>query len=328
MEMVKDMIDRQVTEFSKLRDEFQQIADSMKTELGSLKERIHDLEEHANRKDEELESMGRRLAASEKTCDELWQKVHANEVINRLPTLIFSGPAVVNSAPPKPPGSRPGAGSAPAAVSAQAQRGQTPAAGADPGSPGGGGERSAESADRAEQERAGEESADSRPRRADSYAGAAAAGLPAQTGSAGREAEGPATGQRPAHQREDVEATLIALLKSAFPDLDVGHADIDRAHRTRGKIWCRFVKSGSGSIRDQLYNGRLGLRHNRSGDKLYISESLTQYRQEIFTECLDLKKQGKIYTAFTRYGSVYVKEKRHGYSVRVDDWGALRGLKL
>ena len=322
MEVVKDMIERQMAEFAKLRDEFQQIANSMRTELGSLKVRITDLEEHTNRKDEELEKMGRRLEASEKACDELWEQVHANEVINRLPTLIFSGPAVVNSAPPKP---RPGAGSPQAGT--PAGQGRSPAAGADPRSPAGGGEGSAGSADRTEQERAGEELADSQPRPADSYVGAVAAGLPAGPAGAGQE-RGPAADQRPTREQEDVEATLIALLNSVFPDLNVRPGDIDRAHRTRGKIWCRFVKSGSGSVRDRLYNGRLGLRNIKGGDKLYISESLTRYRQEIFTECLALKKQGKIYTVFTRYGSVYVKEKRHGYSVRVDDWGALRGLKL
>ena len=125
-----------------------------------------------------------------------------------------------------------------------------------------------------------------------------------------------------------MEATLITLLNSAFPDLHLQAGDIDRAHRARDKIWCRFVKSGSGSVRDRLYNGRLGLRNNRGGNELYISESLTRYRQEIFTECLAMKKRGKIYTVFTRYGSVYLKEKRHGYNVRVDDWDALHGLKL
>ena len=104
--------------------------------------------------------------------------------------------------------------------------------------------------------------------------------------------------------------------------------DIDRAHRTPGKIWCRFAKSGSGSVRDRIYNGRLGLRHNKGSEKLYVSESLTRCRQEIFTECLGLKRRGKIYTTFTRYGSVYLKEKKHGYTVRVDDWEALQGLKL
>ena len=213
IEMVKDMIERQMAEFAKLRDEFQQIANSMRTELGSLKVRITDLEEHTNRKDEELEKMGRRLEASEKACDELWEQVHANEVINRLPTLIFSGPAVVNSAPPKP---RPGAGSAPAG------QGRSPAAGADPRSPAGGGEGSDGSADRTEQERAGEELADSQPRPADSYVGAVAAGLPARPDSAGQEQGPAAADQQPTRQQEDVEATLIALTNSVFPDLRPG----------------------------------------------------------------------------------------------------------
>lgn len=81
-------------------------------------------------------------------------------------------------------------------------------------------------------------------------------------------------------------------------------------------------------MRERIYNGRLGLRHNTRGNELYISECLTRYRQEIFTECLALKKQGKIYTAFTRNGSVYLKEKKHGYNVRVDGWEALRDLRL
>ena len=114
MEGLKEMIERQMSEFSKLRDEFQEIADSMRTELGSLKVRIRDLEEHTNRKDEELESMDRRLAASERMCNDLKEQVHANEVINRLPTLIFSGPAVVNSASLQSSGPRPGDRSTPA----------------------------------------------------------------------------------------------------------------------------------------------------------------------------------------------------------------------
>lgn len=166
MEVVKEMIERQMAEFSKLRDEFQGIADSIKTELGTLKVRVKDLEEHTNRKDAELDSMNQRLRASENMCYDLQEKVHANEVISRLPTLIFSGPAVANSAPLR-----------------------------------------------------------------------------------------------------------------------------------------------SSAVRSAL-------------------TSLTRYRQEIFTECLAMKKRGKIYTVFTRYGSVYLKEKRHGYNVRVDDWDALHGLKL
>ena len=233
--------------------------------------------------------MDRRLAASERICNDLREQVHANEVINRLPTLIFSGPAVVNSAPLQSSGPRPGDRSTPAGAGAQARYDQPPAPGTDPRSPTGGGsgsavtadqaEQQAGSAEQAEQQAAGEEPAHNQQRPADSYAGAVSAGQrrPAQPDSAGREA-GPAAGARPAYQQEDVEATLITLLNSTFPGLNVRSDDIDRAHRTRGKIWCRFAKSSSGSVRDRIYNGRLGLRHNKGSEKLLcfrISHSLS-----------------------------------------------------
>ena len=129
-----------------------------------------------------------------------------------------------------------------------------------------------------------------------------------------------------AHRAEDVEATLISLLNSAFPGLNLQRSDIERVHRTGKKIWCRFVKSGAGSIRDQLYNGRLSLRGNGRGNELYISECLTKARQEVFAKLLALKKQKKIYTVFTRYGSVFVKEQQYGRNVRVDDMNAVDGL--
>ncbi|KAF0306495.1 uncharacterized protein FJT64_022014 [Amphibalanus amphitrite] len=54
-------------------------------------------------------------------------------------------------------------------------------------------------------------------------------------------AETPTNHQQP----EDVEATVVTLLNSTFPGLNMQTSDIDRAHRSRDKIWCRFVKSES-----------------------------------------------------------------------------------
>ena len=129
-----------------------------------------------------------------------------------------------------------------------------------------------------------------------------------------------------ARPTEDVEAALITMLNSAFPDLGLQRSDIERVHRTGKKIWCRFVKSGAGSKRDQLYNGRLSLRDNRKGNELYISECLTKARQELFAKLLAYKKDKKIYTVFTRYGSVFVKEQQYGRNIRVDDASALTAL--
>ena len=97
LEQIKELIETQMSEFAKLKEEFQCIADTMKSELNSLKLRVSDLEEHTNRKDEELEDMGRRLTVSEETVFALQKQLEKNEVLSRLPTLIFSGPAVEKS---------------------------------------------------------------------------------------------------------------------------------------------------------------------------------------------------------------------------------------
>lgn len=125
---------------------------------------------------------------------------------------------------------------------------------------------------------------------------------------------------RQPREYEDVATTVVELLNAAFPDMHVHISDIDRAHRGQGnKIWCRFVRSGNGSVRDLVYSSRLSSALPK-GNQLYISEALTGYRQEIFHECLALRKQGKLYTVYTRHGSVYVKQRKFGYSTRVDEW--------
>ena len=98
LDQIKDLIETQMSEFTKLKEEFQCIADTMKTELTSLKDRVKDLEEHTNRKEEELQSMEKRLKQSEEAVEALQKQLEENEVISRLPTLIFSGPAVEKSA--------------------------------------------------------------------------------------------------------------------------------------------------------------------------------------------------------------------------------------
>ena len=319
LDQIKELIETQMSEFGKLKEEFQGIADTMKAELSSLKERMKDLEDHTNRKDEELDNIEKRLRLSEEKVGALQKQIEENEVISRLPTLIFSGPAVEKTASPprlaRPAGDRLTlAGSTSPAAPRAGGPGREPGADPEP-------EPDRESESRREEAGLDATEQQRRTEQPTSYAGAAAA--PARDGDRrdGSTAAGP-----PPRQAEDVEATLISLLNSAFPGLDLQRSDIERAHRTGKKIWCRFVKSGAGSVRDQLYNGRLSLRGNRKGDELYISECLTKARQEIFGKLLALKKEKKIYTVFSRYGSVFVKEQQYGRNVRVDDMAALQAL--
>ena len=319
LDQIRELIETQMCEFGKLKEEFQCIADTMKAELSSIKERVKDLEDHTNRKDEEIEGMEKRLKQAEERVVTLQKQVEENEVISRLPTLIFSGPAVEKSASlprlARPAGDRmtlagPNSPAAPRAAGPGREPGTEPEPEPDRESEP---RREEAGPDAAEPQRGSEQPT--------SYAGAAAA-----SARDGGRRDGPTAAGLPPHQAEDVEATLISLLNSAFPGLGLQRSDIERAHRTGKKIWCRFVKSGTGSVRDQLYNGRVSLRGRRRGNELYISECLTKARQEVFAKLLALKKEKKIYTVFSRYGAVFVKEQQYGRNVKVEDMNALRAL--
>lgn len=315
LEEVKALIEAQMEEFAKLREEFQDLANSLKAEVSSLTTRVKDLEEHVNNKDNEMEEMEVRLKRSEDAVRALQVQLEENEVVSRLPTLIFSGPAVEKSAPLRPgvptQPARAVGGGAEAAPAAPPEAdadlgGSAPVSGAEAASGVGSGVPGT-----------GEQGRLQQP---ENFAEAAAA--PSQDNN---QRTSTAAAPPPARRPEDVEATLIELLNSAFPGLGLQRSDIDRVHRTGRRIWCRFVKSGAGSMRDRLYQGRLSLK-GRVGNELYISECLTKSRQEIFSRLLALKRQGKIYTVFTRYGSVYVKEQRYSNKIRIDDMNALINL--
>ena len=102
--------------------------------------------------------------------------------------------------------------------------------------------------------------------------------------------------------------------------------DIDRAHRLPGpnnRVIIRFVRSGAGSVREQLMTRRMELRGR--GD-LFINESLTEEKNHIYHSLLAARKAGKVYTVFTRWGHVFCKTIKFGTSTRVDSMEKVRQL--
>ena len=313
MDAVKEFIEDQKSEFQKLRDKFKEIADSMKTELSSIKERITDLENHVNRKDQEFEELSMRLRRSEDTVKILQHQLDANEVVSRLPTLVFSGPAIerLASRQARPAGAAPRPPDPVPAAEAADQQGRTAGAGG-PGPPDGSARTTAPPLQPAQE-------------------GGPAGPGPAHGSRGGRPGDfgGAASSQAERRSREQTqENALISLLNSAFPGLNLQASDIDRFHGNGKKIWCRFVRSGPGSIRDRLYRERFTLRSRDRENALFIHESLSKTRQEIFQKLLDLKRNKKLYTVFSRHGSVFFKEIQYGQNTRVDDLETLHGLRL
>ncbi|KAF0308094.1 hypothetical protein FJT64_002192 [Amphibalanus amphitrite] len=117
-------------------------------------------------------------------------------------------------------------------------------------------------------------------------------------------------------EAEDVEKTVLSVVRENFQDLNINASDIARAHRLPGeqKIICRFVRSGRGSLRDQIYYRRMELK----GKDIYINECLTKRRAEIFGRLLGLKKDGKLFSVFSRGGQVFCTSERYGKPIRVN----------
>ena len=126
-------------------------------------------------------------------------------------------------------------------------------------------------------------------------------------------------------EREDVNTVVMDTLNQFMPGLNLASADIDRAHRLPGanhRIIVRFVRSGEGSVRDKIMTRRLELK----GKDLYVNESLTKMRGQIFRSLLAARREKKIYTVYSRGGQVFFKQEQHGAGKRVDSLEQVRQL--
>ena len=161
-------------------------------------------------------------------------------------------------------------------------------------------------------------SADGPGARPEEARGASAAGM--ARGERGGRRVGTAT-----DEPEDVPALVVATLNRCLGGLNMLESDVDRTHRLPGpnnRVIVRFVRSGLGSIRDQVMWRRLELH----GKDLYVNESLTPLRSKIYRSLLGAKKEKKLYTVYTRGGHVYFKTEKFAAGVRVETIDRVREL--
>ena len=276
----------------------------MQQQLDTFETRIKELESHVEERDGEVECLRKELGDVRREMAVLQGRTEDAELNSRLPCLILSGEALAPSRGRDLPGSRSGSAGRPGL-------GPEPARAATSIAPGGG-----------ESQRAGTgrspAPADGRPADSGAPTAGSADRPPAPPRPAAADQRGTAGGDGGrGGEREDIHGLVVSTLNRCLPGLNMCDADIDRAHRLPGagnRIIVRFVHSGRGSIRDQVYWRRLSLR----GRDLFISESLTRMRGVIFRSLLSVKKQGKIHTVFTRGGQVFFKSREYGTAERVD----------
>ncbi len=107
---------------------------------------------------------------------------------------------------------------------------------------------------------------------------------------------------------EDVQGKMISLaqqLKTTLEPrdiLDVRRMGPPKAGKTRDIL----IKFSSQRKRDILYQNRKMLHHSTS-TPVYLNEDLTQHRSQLFYEARKLRKQGRIFGAWSQQGNILVK---------------------
>ena len=108
---------------------------------------------------------------------------------------------------------------------------------------------------------------------------------------------------RPARSgRSEDPAQLLHGLIHNHMAYDMDMRQVGELVRDEKQIRVRFKGVGPGSDRFFLVRNKTKLQ----GSGLYIRERLTPYRQRLFNEVLQLKRQNRVSTVFTREGIVFV----------------------
>ena len=123
----------------------------------------------------------------------------------------------------------------------------------------------------------------------------------------------------PVTAEENAAEKVVGVVSARFNDVRLARTDIQAAHRLQSKdtIICKFYNR---EVRDNIFSKRFELmkRSDRSRNSLFINESLTKNNRALFNELLTAKRNGKLYTVFTRAGLVYCKVSRDSKAARVD----------
>ena len=108
----------------------------------------------------------------------------------------------------------------------------------------------------------------------------------------------------PKSRPDENSALIVRQLLEEHMGYRLNETEINRAHRIpSGKIVVKFNRTGPSSEKEQVWKQKSRLR----GKNLYVQESLTERRQEIFQALLQARRDGKIFSVFTQGGKVYYK---------------------
>lgn len=121
---------------------------------------------------------------------------------------------------------------------------------------------------------------------------------------------------------ENIEDKLVDVLNRHIPEVEIRKDDFQTVHRLYGsdKVIAKFIKTDK---RNEVYEQRFVMA-KRSGEQrqrnsLFISESLSQGRREIFNIMLEAKRCQVVHAVFTKRGIVHIKRHKEAVPQEVDD---------
>ncbi|KAF0287851.1 Brevican core protein [Amphibalanus amphitrite] len=115
--------------------------------------------------------------------------------------------------------------------------------------------------------------------------------------------------------REDA-ARLIRSLVQQRMEHALDSAQVKAMIRLRnGRVLIDFTTAAPGSDRDVLFRNKTKLK----GTGLFVAESLTPRRQAMFSDLLRMKKEGIIFSVFTRSGVILACRSRDSAPIRITD---------
>ncbi len=119
---------------------------------------------------------------------------------------------------------------------------------------------------------------------------------------------------------EDVQGKVIDVAKQLKAKLDP--KDIIDARRMGpgkiGKTRDILVKFASRCKRDIMYKNRKML--HQTSKPVFVNEDLTQRRSQLFYEARRLKKQGRVFGAWSQHGNILIKVKERSQPKAVVDY--------
>ena len=101
---------------------------------------------------------------------------------------------------------------------------------------------------------------------------------------------------------EDISQEAADILNAYFPSKHISKEDFVTVHRLgeANTVICAFVRR---SLKEELYRARLTLNSEPDAKmKLYLSESLTKAKSLIYKQLVNMKRQDRVWSIFSRNG--------------------------